>query len=122
MIRITNGETGTTETVEYFYQVRDLCKMLRLKDASGKLIGQNTMFKVLRYNGVLCADNTPKQGLLNLGLAIYHRTIKRYKSYGVTMFSEKGVNYIKRQFEIGKFVVYYEPTIRRKKLTIDDVC
>jgi hypothetical protein len=121
MIRITNG-TGATETHEYFYQVRDVVKMLKLRTADGKLIGQNNGFKVFKYNGILCADGTPKQSLLNLGLAISHRTMKRYKTYAVTMFSEQGLNYLKRQFETQKFIVYYEPTIRRKKLTIDDVC
>ena len=123
MLRITNNETGSIETVEYFYQVQDLCKMLSLKTGDGKQIGRNRMFKVLRYNGVLCNDNSPKQSLLNLGLAIYHRTLKRYKSYGVTMFSEKGINYLQRQFETGKFIVFYESTIRKKRIkNIDEVC
>jgi hypothetical protein len=121
MIEImVNGNTGHTE---YYYSVSDVCKMLGLRDASGKLIGRNNMFKVLRYAGVLCQDNTPKQHFLNMGLAIYHRTIKRYKTYGLPMFSERGVNYLQRQFECGNYQVFYEPT-QKKKITvnINDVC
>lgn len=119
MIRICNEETGHTE---YFYSVSDVAKMLALKDASDKLIGRNRMFKVLKYCGVLCQDNSPKQHLINMGLAILHRTIKRYHSYSMPMFSENGVNFLKRQFEIGNYIVFYEQTPKKKKLTIDDVC
>jgi hypothetical protein len=117
--KFKDGDTGHTI---YYYTVSDVCKMLALRDAGGKLIGRNTMFKVLRYCGVLCQDNSPKQSLLNMGLAIYHRTIKRYKTYGVPMFSENGVNYLKRQFEVGNYQVFYEPTKKKIMVDLNTVC
>lgn len=119
MIEIKDNVTGHTE---YYYQIGEVCKMLNLRTADGKVIGRNNGFKVFQYNGIICKkDNTPKQSLINLGLAISHKTIKRYKTYAVTMFTERGINYLKRQFESGKFIVYYEQTEKRKGLTIDDV-
>ena len=115
---------------EYWYTVAEVAKMLNFTKKDNDLkrtkhhIGRNLMFKVLKFNKVLSKkDNSPAQSYINLGLAKLHSTNIRWKRYTLPVFSEKGIEYLKKQFASGKYVVQYEPTVRNKHVkSLEEVC
>lgn len=107
------------------YTMGELAKMLNLKDSNQKPIGRNRLFRVLRnpINKVLCKDNTPSQFMINMGLAVLHRTTKRYKTYTVTCFTDKGIAYLENGFASGKYQVVLEPKKQSvPTVRLEDVC
>lgn len=104
MIEITTDGNHTM----YYYTVGETAKMLQLRDSENKPVGRNRFFRALRYNGVLIKDNSPSQIFITLGLAVLHKTTKRWKTYTVPVFTEKGVNYLKNKFETGGYILYLE--------------
>lgn len=106
----------------YLYTMSEVSKILNLKDQDGRHIGRNRMFRCLQYNKVICRDNTPQQYFINMGLAVLHKTTKRWKTYTVLTFTERGIDYLKNGFASGKYVAYVEPKNVINKLKIEDVC
>ena len=90
----------------YWYTASEVVKMLALKDTDDKLIGRNKFLRALRYNKVIMANNEPYQYYIMLGHMKLHSTTKRWKSYYVPVFSERGVNYLRNKFEDYEFIVY----------------
>jgi phage antirepressor YoqD-like protein len=106
----------------YLYTVGEVAKMLQLKDNDNKPVGRNRFFRALRYNGVLIGDNSPSQKFINMGLACLHSTTKRWKTYTVPVFTEKGIDYLRNKFEAGGYVVYVDRDEPKQGLKLDDVC
>jgi phage antirepressor YoqD-like protein len=103
-------ENGHHET---FYDVSDVAKALNLKH-EGKTLGRNKFMELLRYNGYIMSDsNQPKQIAISLGLMRYHMVNRRYKKYGMPLFSEKGLNYLSRKIETGDIQIGFQKKIKR---------
>jgi len=85
------------------YTIGEVAKMLSLKDGDGKMVGRNRLFRLLRANKILCKDNTPNQYCINMGLAVLHKTTKKWKTYVVPTFTDKGIAYLQRGFGDGRF-------------------
>ena len=106
----------------YLYTVGEVAKMLQLVDADKKPVGRNRFFRALRYNGVLLQDNSPSQYFIMLGLALLHSTTKRWKTYTVPVFTEKGINYLSNKFKSGGYVVYVKTEEKDLTQNINDIC
>lgn len=70
-----------------------------------KLIGtgEQRLFRVLRVNAVLDNDNLPKQRYIERGYfkvvdKQYHHPVVGEKHYGQTLVTDKGVDWIKKEF------------------------
>ena len=111
------------EHTKYWYTVSEIAKMLNLRDEDGKSIGRNKMFRVLRYNQVLMADNQPYQYYVMMNHAKLHCTTRRWKNYYIPVFSDMGVNYLKNKFLNGQFIICTDWDKQEKQgLSLDDVC
>jgi len=108
----------------YLYTIEEVSKILRLQTHDNKFIGRNNLFKVLRYNKIITATNLPIQSWIILDLMVVHTTTKRWKTYPMVTFTEKGIDYLKNGFLSGKYICHYEKTKRKPKLTVElkDVC
>ena len=97
----------------YWYDASDVAKHLKLERQDGKILGRNLFSEFLRFNGVLLKDSTqPKQSWIDMGLARYHMVNRRYRLYGMTLFSDKGIAFIERKVATGSFQIGFE---KRKK-------
>ena len=112
----TTGEVHHT----LLYSVSDVAKASGIKYGNS-YVGRNTMFKLMRFNHILTRDNQPNQVLINLGLAVFHGVNKNHRCYYMPAFTLNGLNYIKRGFENGKYVLQVEAEVQ-KHVSIDDVC
>lgn len=68
-------------------------------------IGQNKLTKQLRTNGVLLANNIPKQKFINSGyFAVKHKSYPHpvcgLTHYGKTFVTAKGLNWIAKQLNL----------------------
>ena len=111
MIEIEDKETGHHS---YLYTIGEVAKMLQLKDSEGKYVGRNRFFRCLRYNGVLIKDNSPAQYFIMMNLALLHSTTKKWKTYTVPVFTEKGINYLRNKFQNGDYVVFVDREVKIK--------
>src|ERR1035437_139981 len=102
---------------EVWFSITEVAKLLNLtvRDKNlrnRKKIGRNNFFKILRYNKVLLKDNTPSQSFVNLDLARLH---KKRKGYVITIFSERGIDFLKQNFKTFKYIVDYDrKTVKNK--------
>jgi phage antirepressor YoqD-like protein len=103
---IRDPESGSHE---YLYTMGEVSKLLNLRDQNGKTIGRNRFFKVLIHNKAILRDHTPSQFMINSGLCVMHKTTKRWKTYTLITFTEKGINYLESAFKSGKYQAYVEP-------------
>ena len=95
-----------------YFSIREVSKLVGLKDKKGKLIGRNKFITLLKNNKVILKDGTLSQSFLSLGLGIYHLTekVKSNRTFGVCMFSSRGIAFLKKQFETGKYVINTQKT------------
>jgi hypothetical protein len=115
-IERVNETTGEVKTI-CLYTVADLSRALDLRIGK-KRIGRNGMFKILLHNHLITRDRQPAQSLINMDLAIFHGCIKSCRMIYMVCFTEKGFNYLINGFQSGRFQVYLEPTIRKKKIGV----
>lgn len=108
----------------YMYDASDLAKFLMIRDTqSQKILGRNKLLQCLRFNGVLCKDsNQPNMTMINLGLMHWHTTIKRHKTYGMPLFTDKGVNFIKARFADGRYQIGYEKRREKHTVKLEEIC
>lgn len=122
MIRFENELGGS----EYWYDSADLAKSLNIKNTeTGRTIGRNLFIQFLRYNGVIMkTSNQPSQCWILLGLAKFHMVERRFKKYGMTIFSERAFGYIQNKIESGGFAIGFEKRIDRNVniKEINEVC
>ena len=110
---------------EYFYDAADVSKTLMLKDTNGKILGRNKFLQYCRHNGMLMKDsNQPKQNMITLGLMRYHMVKRRFKMWGMPLWSERGINYIQRRIENGEWQMGFEKRIIKQKqvVKLEEIC
>ena len=102
-------ESGNNDS---YFSISEVTKMLGLKDKKGKLIGRNKFIILLKNNKVILKDGTLSLLFLSLGLGIYHLTekVKSNRTFGVCMFSNRGIAFLKKQIETGKYVINTQKT------------
>ena len=66
--------------------------------------GEKKLFKKLRQSGVLGNDNLPKQTHISAGRFVvsqreYHHPVVGQKYYGVTMVTDKGLNWLRESMQ-----------------------
>jgi len=107
---------------QYWYDAAEVAKHLMIKDDK-KILGRNKFMQYCRHNGVLCKDsNQPKQNLIQLGLMRWHNTNKNWKTFGMPLWSDKGIAYMERRISSGAFSTGYLKRIEKYSVNIDDVC
>ena len=110
---------------EYWYDAADVAKALMLKDANGKYLGRNKFLQYCRFNGMIMKDsNQPKQTMITLGLMRYHMVKRRFKMWGMPLWSDRGIAYIQRRVENGEWQLGFEKRVIKQKQTVklEDVC
>ena len=110
----------------YMYDSSDLAKYIGIRHPiTKKPIGRTKFIELLRFNGYVMKDsNQPTQLLVTMGLAVYHMVNRRYKKYGMLLFTERGMNYIKRKVEDGSIQIGFQKKVNKSYdcvKTIDDV-
>lgn len=114
-------EDPTTGHGSYWYDGSDVAKFLMIKHEK-KYIGRNKLLQLLRFNKILVKhSNQPTQYWINLGLARYHYTTKRYKTYGMVLFSEKGLNRLKVMLENNELQIGFEKISHKLYVSVNDV-
>lgn len=97
----------------YWYDAADISKYLNIKLDNGRYMGRNKFLQALRFNGYLMKDsNQPTQAMITTGLMRFHMTTKRYKTYGMPLFSDKFIGYIQNRLEDGRFQLQF---LKRKE-------
>lgn len=112
---------------EYWYDAGEVAKFLHIKNpATGRIIGRNLFLELLRYNKVLMKDSTmPTQMWINMGLARFHMVNRRYKMYGMPIFSENAIKYLEARVADGRFAIGFEKRKEKKyncDVKLEDVC
>ena len=108
----------------YMYDASEIAKHLNIKD-NGKPLGRNKFLQYLRFNGVLMLDsNQPKQTMVTLGLMKYHMAKRRYKLFGMPLFSERCIPYFQRKIANGEFQLGFTKRLEKHKAQVElnDVC
>ena len=108
----------------YWYDAADVAKFLNIKDtATKRVVGRNKFIQFLRHNGAIMKDsNQPTQYWIQLGLSRFHRTTKRWKTYGMPLFSDKGIAYIQNKIDSGVWVLDYEKRKMKNEAVLKDIC
>ena len=110
---------------EYWYDGSDVAKAIMLKDSNGRIMGRNRFLQYLRFNGMLMLDsNQPKQINIQLGLMRWHMAKRKYKQFGMPLFSDRGIAYIQRKIANGDFQMGFTKRVDKHKneVNINDVC
>jgi hypothetical protein len=108
----------------YWYDTADVAKAIELR-VNGKIIGRNKFMQYLRFNNVIMKDsNQPKQNMITLGLMRFHMVTRRYKQYGMPLFSDRGIAYIQRRISSGEFQIGFMKRIEKYKpiKNLNEVC
>jgi hypothetical protein len=107
----------------YWYDAADVAKALMLKDGK-KILGRNRFIECCRFWGLIMADSTqPKQSQITLGLMRFYLVKRRYKQFGMPLWSDRGIAYIQRRIETGEFQIGYTKRIQKyKTVKLEDVC
>lgn len=108
---------------EYWYDAGDVAKYLNIKDGK-RIVGRNKFLQLLRANGCIMKDsNQPSQAWIQLGLAKYHMVERRFKKYGMTIFSEKSLGYIKNKIDSQAFEITFVKRIEKHKtVKLEEIC
>jgi len=108
--------------IETWFTVTEVAKLLNfvIRDNDKKRtrhhIGRNLMFKVLKYNKILSKkDNSPNQSLINMNLAILYKTKSKKHTYTMPIFSENGLEFLRKQFQTGKYQLNYEKKVKENQ-------
>ena len=109
---------------EYWYDAADVAKAIMLKDG-GKILGRNKFLQFCRFNGMLMADsNQPKQNMITMGLMRFHMVTRRYKMWGMPLWSDRGIAYIENRIANGDWQIGFTKRLVKNVvvLKLDDVC
>lgn len=109
---------------EYWYDASDCAKFLEIKDTTTKrILGRNKFLQYCRFNKIIMIDsNQPKQQMIQLGLMRYHTVTKHWKTYGICLWSERGLNYVKARIADGRYQIGYVKRKDKHTRTLDEVC
>jgi hypothetical protein len=110
---------------ETWYDAADVSKALMLKNTNGKILGRNLFLQYCRYNGMIMKDsNQPKQIMITLGLMRFHMVKRRYKMWGMPLWSDRGIAYIQRRIENGEWQLGFEKRIIKQKqvVKLEEIC
>jgi len=121
MIRFTDENQHSI----YWYDAADVAKYLNIRDtATNRIVGRNKFLQLLRANGCLMRDsNQPTQHWIQLGLARWHMVTRRYKHYGMPIFSDKALAYIENKIKSGVWQIEFQKRIDKyKSVKLEDVC
>lgn len=124
MIRFETIDSTTGEVhSQYWYDCSDVAKNLAIKDGI-KVLGRNKFMQYLRHNGVLMQDsNQPKQSFITLGLMRYHMVKRRYKMWGMPLFSERGIAFLQRKIDCGDYTIGFMKKINKNEtIKLEDIC
>ena len=107
----------------YWYDSADVAKFLNIRNPNTKrIVGRNLFMQFLRYNGVLLKDsNQPNQMWINLGLAKFHMVTKRYKVYGIPIFSETAISYIENRIVDGRLMIGFEKRLIKEHESVKEI-
>jgi hypothetical protein len=108
---------------EYWYDAADCAKALMIR-MDGKVLGRNKFTEFARFNGMLMKDSLqPKQTMITLGLMRFHMVQRRHKRYGMPLWSDRGINYIKRKLDTGDFQLGLEKKVKKfQTVKLEDIC
>lgn len=110
---------------ETWYDAADVSKALMLKNTNGKILGRNKFLQYCRFNGMIMKDsNQPKQTMITLGLMRYHMVKRRFKMWGMPLWSDRGIAYIQRRIENGEWQMEFEKRIIKQKqvVKLEEIC
>jgi hypothetical protein len=98
---------------EIWYDASETCKYLNIK-YDDKILGRNRFIELLRFNGYVMRDsNQPKQSPITMGLMRFHMVNRKMKKYGMLLFSERGLNYLKRKIETGDIQIGFQKKAKK---------
>ena len=83
----------------YYHTAGEVAKALKLTE-NGKVLGRNKFLSKLRDNNILMKNNEAYQVYINLDLIIVHNVKKKNYSMNMTLFSDKGLNWLKNRFGV----------------------
>ena len=110
---------------EYWYDASDVAKFLNIKDTTtNRILGRNKFLQWCRFNGIIMLDsNQPKHSQISLGLMRWHMVKRRYKMWGISLWSDRGIAFIQRRIEKGEFQLGYTKRIEKHKtVKLEEVC
>jgi hypothetical protein len=118
---IIDTDTGDIHH-EYWYDASDCAKFLMIK-IDGKILGRNKFLQYLRNNKLIMKDsNQPTQQWISLGLARWHSTTKRWKTFGMPLWSERGLNRLKVMVANGDLQPGFEKRREKHVVLLNDIC
>lgn len=110
------------ERHEYWYDASDCAKFLMIK-VEGKILGRNLFLQYLRYNKLIMKNsNQPCQQWILLGLARWHNTNKNWKTFGMPLWSERGLNRLKTMIVNNTLQIGFEKRVDKHVVQLKDIC
>lgn len=93
-----------------YWDAQEVSKVLGIRDPNTKkILGRNKFLQWCRFNGILLKDsNMPKQSYVTLNLMIYHLAKRRYRRFGMPLWSERGIEYMRKKVQAGEYQFGYE--------------
>ena len=79
---------------ENYFTASEVAKIVGVTDAKGKPLGRNKFINWMKVQGILMENNMPYQFHINMGLARLYRVPRNGRVYYITVFSQRGIDYI----------------------------